>query len=310
MRASCSSIFSIRNGAATHPTCSPSAGSAPSRSSFAAASRFLWERLISDSCFPSKWKAGWRISKRRMWREIHEVFKPASRQCRTDGRSHTLFAIYCVFEGRLSLAREHFEKSSGSLRSMIFGPEQLRVGPAKPRGSRRNDVGWPMRTRRNIVSRVGRGKERPCFRRTPCSTISATRSSPSRATSATSTTCSLCSATSLSLWLLWTAVWLFAVNWKHLWSMLGRGGWAGRSQRCSASWLPSPGRGSIRPRAKSATSTPFGGSSARSACSSPSPSSADISPGCTLLARSRPEMSFDPPAPAHDHGHGHGHAHH
>jgi hypothetical protein len=33
-------------------------------------------------------------------------------------------------------------------------------------------------------------------------------------------------ATSLALWLIWVAVWLFAVNWKHLWPVLGRGGWA------------------------------------------------------------------------------------
>ena len=33
-------------------------------------------------------------------------------------------------------------------------------------------------------------------------------------------------AASVALWLIWVAVWLFAVNWKHLWPVLGRGGWA------------------------------------------------------------------------------------
>jgi hypothetical protein len=32
-------------------------------------------------------------------------------------------------------------------------------------------------------------------------------------------------AASLAFWILWVAVWLFAVNWKHLWPVLSRGGW-------------------------------------------------------------------------------------
>jgi hypothetical protein len=108
-------------------------------------------------------------------------------------------------------------------------------------------------------------------------------------------------ATSLAFWILWIGVCLFAVNWKHLWPVLGRGGWT------VVALL-----GVVAAYVWSRIDT-----SACEACGLPSfwwqlgevGLLIAIALFCGhlqgILRCGPPELSFDPPADHGDHGHGH-----
>jgi catechol 2,3-dioxygenase-like lactoylglutathione lyase family enzyme len=61
-----------------------------------------------------------------VWKEISDVFDAHFEAVPSDPQAHGVYAIYCAYAGRNELARQHFEKAPGSLKSMIFNASHLR----------------------------------------------------------------------------------------------------------------------------------------------------------------------------------------